>query len=136
MIISSLLYKNTKYSWDLFYKTETPSITTTTDRFSTSISNSYYMKNCFFNNLSSTTYGGAIYISSSSYDNKVLIEETTISECFSLNRGGGIYFTSNGQIVLYKICGNKCYNNGGDEQYGQFSYTEMSSASNNLIPHN
>ena len=126
MIISSLLYKNTKYSWDLFYKTETPSITITIDRFSTRISNSYYIKNCFFNNLSSTDYGGAIYISSSNNNSKVLIEETTISECFSLNRGGGIYFGTNGQIAFYKICGNKCYNTKGLTYLGQFSRTDTS----------
>ena len=122
-----------KYSWELFFSTNSPSITTTT-RVSLTVENSFYFKNCLFNNLSSSSHGGAFYVSSSSDDSKVLIEDTTFSECTSYYNGGGIYFYNKGQIVLYKICGNKCKTS-STTYSGQISLTVTSLASSSIIPH-
>ena len=125
-------YSTEKYSWELFYNTESPALTTSTSRVNGASSYSYYLKCCLFDKLSDPSYGAAFYMKSTSDNSKILIEDISISECsVSSDAGGGIYFATQGQIVIYKVCGNKCKtcSNG----YGEFSYTFTSEATSSLI---
>jgi hypothetical protein len=84
---------------------------------------SIYVSNCLFNTCSSTSYGGALYCSSSvTY---LLVESTSFFSCkTSTPYGGAIYFSnSGGQCVLYDVCGYDCYSTYSGETYPLFTYT-------------
>jgi hypothetical protein len=83
-----------------------------------------YVSNCLFNSISSTGYGGALYLTSVSC---FLVESTSFFSCrTSGNWGGAIYFenTNSGQSVLYEVCGYDCNSN----PYGHFARIEVNNA--------
>jgi hypothetical protein len=88
-------------TYSKFYNSQTP-----TSRQNPSES-SVYVLNCLFSSISSSSDGGALYITSATY---FLVESTSFFSCkTSTQNGGAIYFSnSGGQSVLYKICSYDC----------------------------
>jgi hypothetical protein len=71
-------------------------------------SNSYvYFSNCLFKSISSSSQGGALYCTSTTY---FLVESTSFFSCkTSSGNQGAIYFDNgNGQSVLHCVCGYDC----------------------------
>ena len=52
--------------------------------------------------------GGSISFESGSTDSKLVVERTSIVGSSASKKGGGIYFNSEGQCILSKLCGFKC----------------------------
>ncbi|HPY76198.1 MAG TPA: hypothetical protein PLB63_12445, partial [Planctomycetota bacterium] len=100
--------------------------------------NNVYIHFCFFEELTSSEEGGAIYCCVQ----RLLVEQSSFISCkTSDDRGGGIY-SSSSQCVLSKICAFKCYSTysydscaeGEEDPYfycsyysdGQFAYISAS----------
>jgi hypothetical protein len=80
---------------------------------------SLYVSNCLFTSISSTSNGGALSSTSSTY---FLVESTSFFSCkTSGSWGGAICYNSDGQCVLHKVCGYDCSSN----PYHQFSYINV-----------
>jgi hypothetical protein len=74
---------------------------------------SVYVLNCLFRSITSTSNGGALSCSNSvTY---LLVESSSFYSCkTSSGYGGAIYFiNSNGQCVMYEVCGNNCSSSNG-----------------------
>ena len=68
-----------------------------------------YVSLCQFIECKASSTGGAIYVSSTNYT-KILIEQSSFSKCqvtYGYN-GGAIYIGSQGNCVLYGVCGYAC----------------------------
>ena len=96
--------------------------------------NSHYIANSFFNEISSSSTGGALFCNTGSSSTKLLIECSSFKSCHSGNRyAGAIYFKS-GQCCFYKVCGYDCSIT-SDYAYFQFAYvyvTDNSTYINNV----
>jgi hypothetical protein len=66
-----------------------------------------YVSNCFFNKCTSSSAGGAVYCyNSATY---MLVESSSFFNCrSSVNHGAFCFSKSDGQCVLYGVCGNDC----------------------------
>jgi predicted outer membrane repeat protein len=104
-------------AWSDFYSGTPTEYSQKTGRL-TSFSGTAYIKNSFFNGLSSTN-GGSIYYDSSSSNLLMLVESSTFINSQATNRGGAIYFSSSGQFVMFKVCGYGCKTT---SSYGIFDY--------------
>ena len=95
---------------------------------------SFYILFCFYSNLSSSSTGGAISISTSN-DFSFLLEYSIFSYCSSISYGGGIYISSDskGESFISKCCSFFCYNNGGQDISGQFSFIRTNFFKNNIF---
>jgi hypothetical protein len=93
------------------------------------ISDAYvYVLNCLFSSITSTSDGGALCTTSTTY---LLIESTSFFSCrTSDDYGGAIYFsnTNNGQCVLYRVCGYDCYSTYTDYSNGQFAHLNVNNS--------
>jgi hypothetical protein len=87
---------------------------------------SIHVSNCLFYSITSSDQGGALYCSGSvTY---FLVESSSFFSCkTSSGYGGGIYFSNNGQSVLYKVCSYDCTN----KEY-LFAYICVNSASSSI----
>jgi hypothetical protein len=98
-----------KISWgDYFTGTPTLFQTNVYETRQTPTVKNVYVLNCLFGPITSSNAGGALYCDSSvTY---LLIESTSFFSCKTSSYAGAIYFesTSNGQCVLYRVCGNDC----------------------------
>ena len=114
------------YSWDVFFDSKDPRpYINYNNQFLKTILGSVYVKDSFFEGLSARK-GGAICISSSSNEYKTLIENCLILSCHCTNEnGGGIFFSSVGEFVIFKVYGFRCHTSDGKE--GQFSRSDTSS---------
>jgi hypothetical protein len=67
-----------------------------------------YVSNCLYGPITLSSAGGALSCSSVQY---LLVEFSSFFSCITSNYGGAIRFenTSNGQCVLYGLCGYDCY---------------------------
>jgi hypothetical protein len=86
-----------------------------------------YVSNCLFKSISSSGYGGALYLTSVTC---FLVESTFFFSCTTSDGyGGAIYFsnTGSGQSVLYEVCGYDCNSN----PYGLFARIEVNNAASN-----
>jgi hypothetical protein len=106
--------------WSDFYSGTPTDYAQQTERL-TSFSGKAYIKNSFFNGLSSTR-GGSIYYDSSSSNLFMLVESSTFINSHAKNYGGAIYFSNSGQFVMFKICGYGCKTTTYD---GQFDYVKV-----------
>jgi hypothetical protein len=94
---------------------------------------SVYILNCLFKEITSTSYGGALYCSSAT---NMLIESTSFFSCrTSSSDAGAIYFTnSESQCVLYGVCGYDCcstYASGNSwYQFAFITVNDVSSSKN------
>jgi hypothetical protein len=123
-MLVSLMHKRT--AWEDYF-TGSPSSTLSNEYGTrqTSSATSVYVSNCLFRSITSSGNGGALSCKSATY---FLVESSSF---FSIKGnsgyGGTIYFSnSNGQCVLYGLCGNDCFSTyavSGDYSCGQFSYT-------------
>jgi hypothetical protein len=90
---------------------------------------SVHVLNCLFESITSGSNGGALSCSTSvTY---FLVESSSFFSCkTSGGYGGAIYFqNSNGQSVLYEVCGYDCYlTYTSDYSRGQFSYIVVKDA--------
>jgi hypothetical protein len=87
----------------------------------TSFSGTAYIKNCFFNGLSTTDQAGAISCYSSS-SLLMLIESSTFINVQGASYGGAIYFSYSGQYVSVKVCGYGCKST---SSHSQFEYVQV-----------
>ena len=85
-----------------------------------------YVKNSFFSHLNNRAIN---YIATTS--SKMLIETSTFNACTSFSDGGSIY-QSEGNFILSKCCGFKCYSTGTNVG-GMFAYTTLSAGSKNTV---
>jgi hypothetical protein len=85
---------------------------------------SVYVLNCLFNGCTSGSNGGALYCTSVT---SLLIESSSFFSCkTSSSHYGAIQFTnSNGQCVLYCVCGYDCCSTREDISYCQFTYVQV-----------
>ena len=67
--------------------------------------NSEYIANCFFQGCTGEK-GGAVFVSTSV--SKLLIEDTTFSECKATALAGAVYYYANNGAVISKTCFYKC----------------------------
>jgi hypothetical protein len=83
-----------------------------------------YISNCLFKSISSTSDGGALCCTSVTY---LLVESTSFFYCSTNTQNGGAIFfsTSNGQCVLYEVCGYYCCSTYTSYSYGQFVCTSV-----------
>lgn len=102
----------------------------TNSHFDASIGNNY-ITGCDFENITCSSSGGAIYCSSSSTTAKMLVESTTFTECHSSSHGGAIYFGTNGNYAIVKICGYKCSTKNGNK--GPFDYVKVTNSGLEII---
>jgi hypothetical protein len=81
-----------------------------------------HISNCLFASITSSDHGGALYSTSTYF----LVESTSFFLCKTSNgHAGAIYFSnSNGQCVLYAICGYDCYTTGSKYSIS-FAYTRV-----------
>jgi hypothetical protein len=115
-----------KFSWDEYF-TGSPTTTLGPGQYSSRQSYSsgnVYILNCLFNTITSGSNGGALYFSSVSY---LLIESSSFFSCKTNGgNGGAIYFSnSNGQSVLYGLCGCDCLSIYSGSPYYQFAYISV-----------
>ena len=80
----------------------------------TTIYSDLYITYCSFFNLSNS----AIYFSGSILN--LLVDNSLFHSCITSNRGGGIFFSGNGNVVCNKICGYNCYSISTTRITGQF----------------
>ena len=80
---------------------------------------------CLFENLYSTSTGGAISLNNININ--CSIEYSSFYLCSSDLSGGGIYILSTSSIILSHICSNKCYmrKEGGGSIGGQFLFLSL-----------
>jgi hypothetical protein len=97
---------------------------------------SIYVSNCLFKSITSSSNGGALYVTSATY---FLVESTTFFSCkTSSSQGGAIYFsnTGSGQSVLHEVCGYDCcttYSSGYSHyQFGYICVSNAISSKNNF----
>ena len=83
-----------------------------------------YIYNCFFHDIDNQ----AITYSSGG---KMLVELSTFILCTSSSSGGCIY-QKNGNFVMNKCCGVRCYSTNTSAS-GQFAYTTLSSGNKNNV---
>jgi hypothetical protein len=105
-------------AWSDFYSGTPTEYSQRTGRL-TSFSGTAYIKNSFFNGLSSTSHGGSIYYSSTSSNLLMLVESSTFINSQAASQGGAIYFSNSGQFVMFKVCGYGC---SASSSSGQFNY--------------
>jgi hypothetical protein len=109
-------------AWDDYFTGSKTNYNSETYRSKPTLSGtSVYVSNCLFRSFTSGSDGGALSCTSVSY---LLIESTSFFSCkTSDNYGGAIYFeNSNGQCVLYEVCGYDCCSTYTGYSYGQFAY--------------
>jgi hypothetical protein len=102
------LFLHSKTAWnDNFPGTNSPNYNsqTFTSTQNSSVTNVYVL-NCLFKSISASSDGGALYCTSATY---FLVESSSFFLCKTSGAGGAICFSnSNGQSVLYKVCGYDC----------------------------
>jgi hypothetical protein len=114
-------------TYSKFYNSQTP-----TSRQNPSES-SVYVLNCLFSSISSSSNGGALYITSATY---FLVESTSFFSCkTSAQYGGAIFFSNSGaQSVLYEVCSYDCcstYPSGSSyRQFAQINVKDTTSSKN------
>ena len=86
-----------------------------------------YIFDSKFDSISATIPGSAISYSSSSPENKLLIEYTTFLKCTTTDKGGAVFFAYNGQCVYSHVCGSGCYSS---DLTGNFDYIEVDAIEN------
>jgi hypothetical protein len=87
-----------------------------------------YVSNCLFISIISTSDGGALSCTSTTY---LLVESSSFFSCKTSSDDGGALCVRNGQCVLNKVCGYDCYSTYTSSSYGQFSYNVLTDAISN-----
>jgi hypothetical protein len=109
-------------AWDDYFSGTPTSLSSTlyTSR-QTPSATSVYVSSCLFKSITTASYGGALYFTSTNY---LLIESTSFFSCKTSGQcGAAVYFNNDGQCVLYEVCGYDC----SPSEYtstslGQFAY--------------
>ena len=93
-------------SWEQFFQTTKPAITTQNTRVYSSNARSYYITGCFFNGLTiSGDNGAAIKITVTESNSNFLCEDCTFLKSKATRSGGSIFVeNANGGIVVQKCC--------------------------------
>ena len=83
---------------------------------------SFYITNCVFFNISSSSNGGAIFCEMNSGDlvYEVLIEQSSFIYCHSSENYGALFFEGDYHLAIKKVCAYMCYTANG--KYYQFGY--------------
>ena len=128
--------------WDLFYGNEKSLISLSSRLISREVITSgdsvseslFYIHKCVFVDESSDE-GGALIITATNNNVKVLLEDSLFYKCYSTNdakHGGAILYTgTNGQFVVHKVCGDTCHTAYiSSETCGQFLYSRSSKGEN------
>jgi hypothetical protein len=112
-------------SWTDYYSGSGTEYSQRTGRLD-SFSGTAYIKNCFFNGISTSGTGGSICYSSSS-SLLMLIESSTFINSQASSHGGAVYFC-NGQFVMSKVCGYGCRSTSAS---CQFDYVQVTNSAGN-----
>jgi predicted outer membrane repeat protein len=118
-------------AWSDFYSGTPTEYSQQTGRL-TSFSGKAYIKNSFFNGLSSTTNGGSIYYSSTSSNLLMLVESSTFINSQATKNGGAIYFSNSGQFVMFKVCGYGCKSTSSNMHFDYIYVTDSISSKNEV----
>ena len=82
-----------------------------------------YIRNSLFDNLTGALYGGAIFVNSTDYDAKFLIEDSQFNYCHAQESGGALYIKNCNSVMNY-VCGFDCNTVGfGNTLDGPFANT-------------
>jgi hypothetical protein len=106
------------------YFTGTPTSLQTTEYTSrqTPSGTNVLVSNCLFKFITTTSQGGALYCYNSVTN--FLVESTSFFSCKTSRNEGAIYFlNTDGQCVLYKVCGYDCCTTSGYSY--QFAYMQV-----------
>ena len=121
-------------SWDNYYLESVIKISNIHTRIIGVNTSSYFISGCTFTDLKSSG-GGAIYMKAASDDVKMLFEDSVAINCTSTSYGGIIYYLGDkGQIVISKVCGNRC--KASKYCHGQTFSTRVSKVTGSFIPYN
>jgi hypothetical protein len=85
-----------------------------------------YVSNCLFNKCTSSSYGGALYCSTSV--NYLLVESSSFFSCKTgSSYGGAIYFsiTNSGECILHIVCCNDCFSTIASNSVGQSANIQL-----------
>jgi hypothetical protein len=102
----SLFLLNVRTAWNDYFPS-TPNFNLNSQTYysrQTHSSTAVHISNCLFTSFTSSGAGGALY-STSTY---LLVESTSFFSCKTSSGNGGAIYFSNGQCVLYGICGYDC----------------------------
>ena len=89
-----------------------------------------YILSCEFISCSSSSNGGAIFVSPSS-STKMLIEESVFESCKTTGDSAAIYFRSGGNCVISRICGFNCSSK--DYAFYYITCTDNVNTKNDLV---
>jgi hypothetical protein len=123
---SFIIYYRT--AWNDFFSGTTPATPLVPKQYTSrqTVSGNYiHVTNCLFNQITSSSNGGALYCSSATY---LLVESSYFYSCKTTStHGGAIYFSySSGECVLHRVCGYSCFSTNIDSTtYGQFAYISV-----------
>jgi hypothetical protein len=115
-----------KFSWNEYF-TSSPTTTRNGSEYGSRqsySSGSFYVLNCLFKNIISSSSGGAVYCNSVTY---LVIESSSFFTCKTSSQcGGAIYFTNSNydECVLDKVCGYDCCSTHTSPHY-QFAYIDV-----------
>ena len=93
----------------------------------------YFIKNSIFSNIyTSASYGGSIYISTST---SLTILSTIFFNCSTFaNCGGAVFYSGSGYFLMKKICASHCFcQHATSTSYGQFLWSSVGSNHSNKI---
>jgi hypothetical protein len=121
-MLTFIMHSRTEWN-DYFTGTPASKLSNVYETRQTPTVTSVYVLNSLFRSILSSDNGGALYCSSSvTY---LLVESTSFFSCKTSLNTGAIYFTgtSNGQCVMYKVCGYGCCSTNSNNI--QFSYIKV-----------